>query len=340
MIDWEFAQSMLFWAFVPSMATKFIQKQYYAYVRKSRRPPTPAEAKRHYSIIYVVFVVGYLLYTFITVERALPLTHYDYLGVGRNSDARTIKSQYRQLTLLFHPDKISSLEPQEQEFMEGRYLLMRQAYDVLKDPVKRTAYDKFGTNMDTCPRCVTERDYVLNALPGVVTFYVGTGVVMLLMGMFGGLGGGRYWRFVGVLAMGCFESRILLSPSTSVPNTILRTLIPWRTTHEHIEMLRQLFVVSTIAMAQLGPILFPSEDDGRTLTQLVSELDSMTQLQLKESARNFRAAFEPFAKDPVAVTALQRKMEKLAVDTQLLEVDQEIGLATTKAAVKLSKRRT
>ena len=88
-------------------------------------------------------------------------------------------------------------------------------------------------------------------------------------------------------------------------------LVPWRSTHERIAMLHQLFVVSSIAFSQVGPMLYPERT--RSTKQLVEELDHLTSMQLKDSAESFRSAFEPFADDPRAAGELQRKMEKVGL---------------------------
>ena len=52
---------------------------------------------------------------------------------------RTIKSAYRQLAMQFHPDKNPGCGDSE-----ARFKAISQAYDCLKDPQKRAAYDRFG----------------------------------------------------------------------------------------------------------------------------------------------------------------------------------------------------
>lgn len=64
--------------------------------------------------------------------------YYTILGVDRNASAEDIKKAYRRLARKYHPDV--SKEPQaEQHFKE-----VGEAYEVLKDPEKRQAYDQFG----------------------------------------------------------------------------------------------------------------------------------------------------------------------------------------------------
>jgi molecular chaperone DnaJ len=65
--------------------------------------------------------------------------YYDILGVQRNADADSIKKAYRKLALQYHPDRNSGSQDAEEKFKEAT-----EAYEVLRDPDKRSSYDRFG----------------------------------------------------------------------------------------------------------------------------------------------------------------------------------------------------
>src|SRR6476620_3037963 len=65
--------------------------------------------------------------------------YYELLGVQRASDDATIKAAYRRLAKEHHPDRKNGCKESE-----ARFKAINQAYDVLKDPQKRAAYDRFG----------------------------------------------------------------------------------------------------------------------------------------------------------------------------------------------------
>lgn len=66
--------------------------------------------------------------------------YYDVLGIKRDAKEAEIKAAYRRLARKYHPDV--SQEPQaEQKFKE-----VGEAYEVLRDPQKRQAYDQLGTS--------------------------------------------------------------------------------------------------------------------------------------------------------------------------------------------------
>jgi curved DNA-binding protein len=66
--------------------------------------------------------------------------YYEVMGVDRNATQDEIKRAYRKLARKYHPD-ISKEADAEKKFKE-----MGEAYEVLKDPEKRAAYDQLGKN--------------------------------------------------------------------------------------------------------------------------------------------------------------------------------------------------
>ncbi len=64
---------------------------------------------------------------------------YQLLEVDRGADEKTIKSSYRRLAMQCHPDKNPGCADSEAKFKA-----ISVAYDCLKDPQKRAAYDRFG----------------------------------------------------------------------------------------------------------------------------------------------------------------------------------------------------
>ena len=65
--------------------------------------------------------------------------YYDVLGLSRGASEQDIKSAFRRLAKDCHPDRNAGDKAAEQKFKE-----LGEAYEALRDPQKRAAYDQFG----------------------------------------------------------------------------------------------------------------------------------------------------------------------------------------------------
>jgi molecular chaperone DnaJ len=65
--------------------------------------------------------------------------YYEVLAVSRDASDQELKSAYRKLALQFHPDRNPGDQAAEEKFKEAS-----EAYQVLCDPDKRAAYDRYG----------------------------------------------------------------------------------------------------------------------------------------------------------------------------------------------------
>src|SRR3712207_1770072 len=65
--------------------------------------------------------------------------YYSVLGVARTASDDEIKKAYRKLAMTYHPDRNNGSKEAEERFKE-----ITEAYDVLRDPQKRAAFDRYG----------------------------------------------------------------------------------------------------------------------------------------------------------------------------------------------------
>jgi len=64
---------------------------------------------------------------------------YETLGVSRGCDEKALKAAFRKLAMQYHPDRNPGDQAAEHKFKE-----INEAYETLRDPQKRAAYDRFG----------------------------------------------------------------------------------------------------------------------------------------------------------------------------------------------------
>src|SRR5918996_1930232 len=65
--------------------------------------------------------------------------YYEVLGVNKDASEDEIKKAYRKLAMMHHPDRNNGSKEAEERFKE-----ITEAYDILRDPQKRAAYDRYG----------------------------------------------------------------------------------------------------------------------------------------------------------------------------------------------------
>ena len=67
--------------------------------------------------------------------------YYDILGISKSASAEEIKKAYRKQALEWHPDKHTG---SDKEAAEKRFKEINEAYQILSDREKKSAYDQFG----------------------------------------------------------------------------------------------------------------------------------------------------------------------------------------------------
>jgi molecular chaperone DnaJ len=65
--------------------------------------------------------------------------YYETLGIEKSASEDDIKKAYRRMAMKYHPDKNPGDKTAEEKFREAT-----EAYEILKDPQRRSQYDQFG----------------------------------------------------------------------------------------------------------------------------------------------------------------------------------------------------
>src|ERR1700689_3618383 len=73
-----------------------------------------------------------------STSNVTKVEYYEFLGVSRDCNEQELKTAYRRLAMQYHPDRNSAPDAEE------KFKQASEAYQVLSDPQKRAAYDRYG----------------------------------------------------------------------------------------------------------------------------------------------------------------------------------------------------
>lgn len=74
------------------------------------------------------------------IDRAV-MNYYELLDLHQEADPDEVRSAYRALVEIHHPDRMQAMRPAVRERASARLRLINEAYAVLRDPVARARYD-------------------------------------------------------------------------------------------------------------------------------------------------------------------------------------------------------
>ena len=184
--------------------TGWLQALYYGITIRAGDPkpqPNTPRYVKHRRRIYITVVLAYLAYTIYEADYYVRQAgdFYQLLGVPLDADDRTIKSRFRRLAALHHPDKVQSVLGSEKDngAIDTYFVSLKTAQDTLTNPVKRYAYDRFGPDfMQWQQQCSSIQDYLWAGLPAASGFYVGSYILMIVLGTLGYVNWGRYVSYI------------------------------------------------------------------------------------------------------------------------------------------------
>ena len=175
------------WYYVPDIVTRQLISFSHRYMRDPPKPGTPAFS-RHYRVAYATVVLGFLIYNLVEAHRAMPTNFYDILDVHLDFTEEELIKANRAFARKNHPDRGGA----EEAFIQGRL-----AYNVLKDPITRFAYDRyearysgafivslmccrFGPEIADWSNCKTQREFLRHGLIQSAGYHIVTGLGLFI----------------------------------------------------------------------------------------------------------------------------------------------------------------
>lgn len=255
------------WSYLPDFATKqalrvIHQTSSSIFHRPPPDPRTPAYAL-HYRLTFSAVVLCYLIYNFLDASGSITNNFYELLSVYPNSSDATLKTAFRAFAKKYHPDRVGPSG-------EALFIEVRDAFEALKDPVVRFAYDRFGPDVLKWKECTTMREYLRRGLLSSSLYHIMTGAGLILFSAIGKPSPIAAWRYLLFLCLFASELYLLLapSPSTLSPSPfvdaatshamILDVIFPKRIVYQHVLLLHQVFFFLSVALSRVAPVLFPS----------------------------------------------------------------------------------
>ena len=316
------------------IASSFLQNLYYGFTIRAGDPkPTPGTPKHaeHRRRIHILVVTAYLLYTIYEADYDLrrASSFYVELGVSLSASDRDIKSRFRRLAALHHPDKMGSAGDSD---TNNFFIHLKVASDTLVDPAKRFAYERFGPDVVTWAKCVTVKDYVTRGVfYTILPHYAIATASIYVLGLFGYMDFGKFYRWLILGTLCLFEvhaaTRTAFSPSLNAVNAVVTTFtarypyLPFQL----MALARKLTLTVYIALSQIGPLLVQEDsssrraagDEEKTLRQSLDRLENIARQVDVDASRIMEMQVAPYKGDAHAVSNLQGKMREWLVQNTI-----------------------
>lgn len=323
------------------LVTGWVQSIYYGITIRAGDPkPQPGMARfaEHRRRIHILVVSAYLLYTIYEADYELQResSFYADLGVPLDVTEREIKSRFRRLAALYHPDKASGGDA-DPGAVNAYFVHLKTAADTLADPARRFAYERFGPDMVGWQHCATVRDFVVRGAQVLVPYYAGAAALMYGLGLLGYLDWGRFERWLVLAVMFVFELHTVTRPGRpvildAVVNPLLARLArrPPYLPFQAIALARKLSVTLYIAFSQIGPLLAADTSGGQvlvggrkgvteeaTLRQGLERLDMAVRSLDADAGRLLETEMAPFAGDDDILATVQAKVKEWLVQNTI-----------------------
>jgi hypothetical protein len=312
------------------LATSWVQTIYYGVTIRAGDPkPQPGSPRHaeHRRKILILVVTAYLLYTIYEADYDLrrQSSFYTDLGVPFTATDREVKSRFRRLAALHHPDKTG---PNAAAESAAYFIHLKLAAETLQDAAKRFAYERFGDAIVSWETSVTIRDFVARGVVyNILPHYAVAAGMIYLLGLFGYMDFGKFYRWLILMALGLFEVHSATRPefppllnavNAFMTRTALRdAYLPF----QFIALLRKLILTMYIALSQIGPLLVQdaktnkaaAEDEDKSLRESLARLETVSRQLDADAGRLMDMEVAPFKGDKASINNLQGKMREWLV---------------------------
>ncbi|KAF2206066.1 hypothetical protein GQ43DRAFT_467603 [Delitschia confertaspora ATCC 74209] len=223
--------ALIVWQLLIPLAAPWLQTILYSiFIRAGDSRPHPSSTRylKHRRHILTAIYAAYFLFTIYELDWHLQRTGNVYidLGVPIHVGESALQSRFRKLAVRFHPDKIGP--GMHRDAANDYYVTLKQARDIILDPVKRFAYDRFGPDiLQQCQHCLTVREYTTQGLLVTVWTYGPLVFALMAANTLGFFKDGAYWRYLVILAMAIYEARTALR--SDHPPLLTRVINPFMT---------------------------------------------------------------------------------------------------------------
>ncbi|KAF8554929.1 hypothetical protein OG21DRAFT_1484291 [Imleria badia] len=278
------------WTYLPDFATRqALSVIHQLSQRVFNIPPPPPRSPhyiRHYRYTYAAIVLCYLTYNFIDASSGLPINFYELLGVSPRSDEGALKAAFRAFARKNHPDRIG---PEG----EALFIEVRDAFEALKDPVVRFAYDRFGPDVLRWRDCTTMKDYLRRGLLNSLPRHIMTGIALFLFSVVGKQSPVAAWRYLLFIGLFALELYLMVAPTFTPPGAsgytfvdqipaqwmLFESVFPQRVAYQHILFLHQVFMFMSVAVSRVTPVLFAGmtqEMDGEVVRAMGGRIGELS----------------------------------------------------------------
>ncbi|KJZ79545.1 hypothetical protein HIM_01014 [Hirsutella minnesotensis 3608] len=326
--------SIVGWWFLPSIATSWIQAIYYGFTIRAGDPKPAHGSPRfnaHRRTINILVVATYLAYTIFEADYDLrgESSFYRDLGVPLTAADREIKSRFRRLAAMHHPDKAGTADATDSA---AYFMHLKLASDTLQDAAKRFAYDRFGPEMVGWERSVTIRDFVSRGvLRGILPHYGVAAGTIYLLGLFGYMEFAKFYRWLIFIALCLFELHTVTRPGFPLIVEIANAVVTRVSSHppylpfQAIALARKLSITVYIGLSQIGPLLVEQTEarnraavgEEKALDQGLERLEAVVNQLDTETDRVMAMEMAPFQGDPSVINNLRGKMREWLVQNTI-----------------------